>query len=150
VRFRDTRPAGARIFETRLRVQFADIDLAGIMYFAAYWRYVERAEMDMFADLGFPYASIFDEFDVWMPRVHAVGEYHAPALIDDWLTMRTHVEKVGVASCVWKTVVFNERTGQPGADFTLTIVCMDRSSHKSRPLPSRIREALVAAWGAPA
>ena len=51
-RFRDTIPAGARVFEARLQVQWADVDVAGIMYFAAYSRFAENAEMQFFAELA--------------------------------------------------------------------------------------------------
>jgi acyl-CoA thioester hydrolase len=146
-RFRDTRPADARAFETRVRVQWADIDIAGICYFAAYWRFAERAEMDMFRDLGYPYAEIFDRFDMWLPRVNVQADYHAPALMDDWLTLRTHVEKVGASSVRWRTVVLNERTEEPGAAFGLTIACMNRANRKSVPLPPELREALLACVG---
>jgi YbgC/YbaW family acyl-CoA thioester hydrolase len=144
VKFRDTLPPGARAFETRLPVQWADVDIAGIMYFAAYWRFAERAEMDMFRDLGFPYNTVFDDLDFWLPRVHAEAQYHAPALMDDWLRMRTHIEKVGASSVKWTTVVFNERTGEPGAALHLTVACMDRETKKSRPLPEALRGALRA------
>jgi acyl-CoA thioester hydrolase len=144
VKFRDALPPGARAFETRLPVQWADVDIAGIMYFAAYWRFAERAEMDMFRDLGFPYNTVFDDLDFWLPRVHAEAQYHAPALMDDWLRMRTHIEKVGASSVKWITVVFNERTGEPGAALHLTVACMDRKTKKSRPLPEPLRGALRA------
>lgn len=149
-RFRDTLPPGARTFETRMAVQWADIDIAGIMYFAAYWRFVEKAEIDMFAALGFPYSTVFDEYGIWMPRVRAEAEYHAPALMDDMLLLRTHIEKVGASSLRWKTVVFNERTGAAGAEFTLTIACMDRQSRKSTPLPFTIRKAFSGCTPEPA
>jgi YbgC/YbaW family acyl-CoA thioester hydrolase len=146
-RFKDTLPSDARAFETRLRVQWGDIDVAGICYFAAYWRFAERAEMDMFRDLGYPYAELFDRYDIWLPRVHVQAEYHAPALMDDWLRMRTHVEKVGASSVRWRTVVFNERTDEAGAAFELTIACMDRATKKSVPLPPALRADLLACVG---
>jgi len=146
-RYRDTKPSGARAFATRLRVQWGDVDIAGICYFAAYWRFAERAEMDMFRDLGFPYGEVFDRYDIWLPRVDVHAEYHAPALMDDWLDMRTHVEKVGGSSLRFKTVVTNERTGEPGAAFTLTVACMDRATKKSAPLPAELRSALLACVG---
>ena len=148
MKFRDTRPAGARVFETRLRVQWADIDVAGIMYFAAYWRFAERAEMDLFNELGFPYNQLFDRYDMWLPRVHIEAQYHAPAAMDDWIAMRTHVEKVGASSMRWKTVMVNERTGESGAEFTLTVACMDRTTKKSRPMPAPMRDALLSCLGA--
>ena len=72
-------------------------------------------------------------------------EYHAPALMDDWLLMRTHLEKVGASSIRWRTVMFNERTGNPGAAFTFTVACTDRETTKSRPLPPQLRDVLLEA-----
>jgi YbgC/YbaW family acyl-CoA thioester hydrolase len=135
------------VFETRLQVQWADVDIAGIMYFAAYWRFVEYAEICYFAELGFPYDTVFDEYDFWLPRVRAEAEYHAPALMNDWLRMRTHLEKVGASSVRWQTVVFNERTGEPGGAFTVTVACIDRMAKKSCPMPEPIRQALLGAIG---
>ena len=148
-RFKDTLPAGARAFETRLQVQWADVDIAGIMYFAAYWRFVEYAEIKFFEELGFPYDRVFDDHDFWLPRVRAEAEYHAPALMNDWLRLRTHIEKVGGSSVRWKTVAFNERTGEAGAEFSLTVACIDRTTKKSRPLPPAMSAALRSATPCP-
>ena len=143
MKFKDETPQGARVFETRVMVQWADVDIAGIMYFAAYQRAVERAEMDFFGELGFPYESVFEQYDMWLPRVHVEADYHKPALMGDWLALRTHIRHVGGSSVKWQTVVHNERTNQAGAVFNLTVACMDRRSHKSRALPPGMRAALV-------
>jgi acyl-CoA thioester hydrolase len=142
-RFKDDLPAGARTFETRLQVMWADVDIAGIMYFAAYWRFAEYAEQHMFEAIGFPYERVFDEFDFWMPRVHCEAEYFAPALMGDWLRLRAHVERVGASSIRYQVVIFNERSGEAHAALTLTIAAMSRATKKSMPLPEPIREALA-------
>lgn len=143
-RFRDTISSSARIFESRLQVQWADVDIAGIMYFAAYSRFAEYAEMQLFAELGFPYERVFTEYAFWLPRVHVEAEYHAPALMSDWLRMRTHIERVGASSIRWKTVFFNERTHEPGAAMTFIVAAIDADMKQSRPLPEPIRSALLA------
>lgn len=145
--FKDTTPSGARIFETRVMVQWADVDIAGIMYFAAYQRAVERAEMDFFGELGFPYNSVFEEYDIWLPRVHVEADYHRPALMGDWLTLRTHIRHVGGSSVKWQTLVHNERTTYTGAAFDLVVACIDRRTLKSRPLPEPMGLALRACLG---
>jgi acyl-CoA thioester hydrolase len=142
-RFKDSTPPGARIFETQVMVQWADIDIAGIMYFAAYQRSVERAEMDFFGELGFPYNTVFEQYDIWLPRVHVEAEYHTPAFMGDWLTLRTHLRHVGSSSIKWQTIVNNNRTAEVGAVFNLVVACMDRRTHKSRPLPPPMRGALL-------
>lgn len=130
-------------------VQWADVDIAGIMYFAAYQRAAERAEMDFFAEIGFPYDKVFAKYDIWLPRVHVEADYHKPALMSDWLRLRTHITHVGASSIKWETVVFNERTNEAGAAIRLVAACMDRSTLKSRPLPDDIRSALLECVGEP-
>ncbi len=148
-KFKDTLPSGARSFEARLQVQWADVDIAGIMYFAAYPRFAEYAEMQLFAELGFPYETVFTQYDFWLPRVRVEAEYHAPAMMSDWLRMRTHIERVGSSSVRWKTVLFNERTGEAGAALTFIVAAIDGVTKKSRPLPEPIRSALLACVAAP-
>ncbi len=133
-----------RTFESRVLVQWADVDIAGVMYFAAYQRAVERAEMDFFRELGFSYNKVFEKYDVWFPRVHVVADYFKPALMEDWLTLRTNIYHVGTSSVKWKTAMHNERTGEIGARMDVTVVCIDRRSLKSRPLPQDMRDALMA------
>jgi acyl-CoA thioester hydrolase len=142
-RFRDDLPPGAHTFESRLQVQWADVDIAGIMYFANYWRFAEYAEMEMFRELGFPYDSLFDDLDFWLPRVRAEAEYHAPAFMSDWLRMRMHVEWVGASSVRWQVVMFNETTGRVSSALTLTVACMNRETKKSMQLPLALRRKLL-------
>ncbi len=132
-----------RTFESRVLVQWADVDIAGVMYFAAYQRAVERAEMDFFRELGFSYNEVFEKYDVWFPRVHVVADYFKPALMEDWLTLRTTIYHVGNSSVKWKTLMHNERTGETGAQMDVTVVCIDRKSLKSRPLPQDMRDTLM-------
>ena len=142
-KFKDPLPPGARTFESRLQVQWADVDIAGIMYFAAYWRFAEYAEQRMFEAIGFPYERVFDEFDFWTPRVHCEATYHASALMGDWMRLRTHVERIGASSIAYTVVMFNERTSEASAVLRLTIAAMDRRTKKSMPLPQPIREAFA-------
>ena len=94
--------------------------------------------------MGFPYESVFAEYGFWLPRVRVEAEYHAPALMSDWLRMRTHVERVGKSSVRWKTIFVNERTGEPGAEMNVIVVAIDAETKKSRPIPEPMRAALLA------
>jgi len=134
----------SRVFEARLQVQWADVDVAGIMYFAAYSRFAEYAEMQLFAELGFPYESVFTKYAFWLPRVRVEAEYRAPALMSDWMRMRTEILHVGRSSLRWKTTFLNERTGAEGATISFVVAAVDAKTLKSRALPEPIRSALLA------
>ena len=92
--------------------------------------------MQLFAELGFPYESVFETYDFWLPRVRVEAEYLAPALMSDWLRLRTHIEHVGASSVRWQTVFFNERTSKAGAVVRFIVATIDGQQKKSRPLPN--------------
>jgi acyl-CoA thioester hydrolase len=142
--FRDNLPADARTFEARAQVQWADVDIAGIIYFVAYWRFQELAEMELFRAIGFPYEEVFKNAEFHIPRIHTEATFYNPALMGDRLRMRLHVTKVGASSVSWQTVVFNETSGQVAAALSLTVACMNAQTRKSMPLPPKMREALLA------
>ncbi|MDP9018080.1 MAG: acyl-CoA thioesterase, partial [Candidatus Eremiobacteraeota bacterium] len=105
MKYRDTTPPGARIFEVRDRVRWSDVDIAGIIYFGAYVRFIELAETELFRSLGFAYAKMFDQLDIWLPRVHLDFDFFKPALMDDELLLRTHIAKLGSSSITMRMIV---------------------------------------------
>lgn len=65
-------------FKAVRRVEFADTDMAGIMHFSNFFRFMETAEHGFFRSLGL---SIVGE--VGWPRVRAQCDYHAPLKFED-------------------------------------------------------------------
>lgn len=128
-------PGDVRVFEVRDRVRWSDVDIAGIIYFGAYVRFIELAETELMRDLGFAYSQVFDRFNIWLPRVHLDFDFFKPAFMDDELVMKTHIERVGTSSITLKTEVYNVRAQETDALATLIVVCVDRQTMKSRPLP---------------
>ncbi|MBV9148810.1 MAG: acyl-CoA thioesterase [Candidatus Eremiobacteraeota bacterium] len=136
--------AAGRVFEVRDRVRWSDVDIAGIIYFGAYVRFVELAETELFRELGFPFARMFDQLDVWLPRVHLDFDFHRPARMDDELIVRTRVAKVGNSSIILKIAVHDAATDAVDASCTLIVATVGRTSMKSQPIPPELRAALLA------
>ncbi|MBC5829873.1 MAG: acyl-CoA thioesterase [Candidatus Eremiobacteraeota bacterium] len=137
-------PGNVRIFEVRDRVRWSDVDIAGIIYFGAYVRLIELAETELLRELGFPYAEVFDKFNIWLPRVHLDFDFFKPAFMDDELLMRTQVVRVGTSSITLKTEVHNIRGAEIDAVASLVMACVDRRTLKSRPLPAAFADPLRA------
>ena len=136
--------AASRVFEVRDRVRWSDVDIAGIIYFGAYVRFIELAETELFRELGFPYARMFEQLDVWLPRVHLDFDFSRPARMDDELIVRTRVAKVGNSSITLQIDVHDAETDQIDASCRLIVATVDREKMKSRPIPAELRTALVA------
>ena len=58
-------------FATTRRVEFADTDMAGIVHFSNYLRYMEMAEHDFLRSIGFSVNGTIEGRHVGWPRVHA-------------------------------------------------------------------------------
>lgn len=78
-------------FEFKLcrTVEFHETDMAGIMHFSNYFRFMEAAESAFYRSLG--YSVVMDKHDppVSFPRVHAECDYFAPVRFED--TVETHL-----------------------------------------------------------
>ncbi len=83
-----------------LRVYFEDTDVAGIVYYANYLRFMERARSDMLRAAGIDQRATLESGE----GVYAVAEvaikYHRPAKLDDALLIVSRIVAVRAASCV--------------------------------------------------
>src|SRR6266496_4625646 len=70
-------------FKIVRRVEFSDTDMAGIVYYANFFRYMEAAETAFFRSLGFSLMTRQVEPPVGWPRVHAECDYAQPLYFED-------------------------------------------------------------------
>src|SRR5258706_12072417 len=70
-------------FKAVRRVEFSETDMAGIVHYANFFRYMETAEHGFFRALG--YSVVMDQFEpaVGWPRVHAECDYRQPLRFED-------------------------------------------------------------------
>ena len=70
-------------FQFRKRVEFAETDMAGIVHFSNYFRYMEAAEHAFFRSLGLSVHATIDGREVGFPRAEATCRYLAPLRFED-------------------------------------------------------------------
>ena len=68
-------------FKAQRRVEFSDTDMAGIMHYSNFFRFMETAEHAFFRSIGFSIAP--GQPRVGWPRVHASCDYHRPLRFED-------------------------------------------------------------------
>lgn len=118
-------------YHTSRLVEFADTDMAGIMHFASFFRYMEAAEHELLRNLGF---SIYTEINgdvVTFPRVAASCEFHSPARCEEMLDIDVTVKRVGTKSVTYG-FQFSQR-GRNVATGQMTSVCC-RMPHGEPPI----------------
>ena len=83
-----------------LRVYFEDTDTAGIVYYANYLRFMERARSDMLRAIGVDQRAALESGDGVYAVAEAQIKYRRPAKLDDALVVVSNVREVRAASCV--------------------------------------------------
>ena len=88
-------------FHTTRIVEFSDTDMAGIVHFAAFFRFMEAAEHAFLRSLGLSVVMEWEGQKVSFPRVSAACDFLRPARFGDELTISVDVEKVGRSSVTY-------------------------------------------------
>ncbi|MBL9200541.1 MAG: acyl-CoA thioesterase [Opitutaceae bacterium] len=138
-------------FRYRRLVEFADTDLAGIMHFANYFRFVESAEHAFFRSLGFSiHSSEGSRHDGW-PRIEVTCKYHRPARFQETLEVRLHVTELRTTSLTYAFAIHSaDAPGEPlvaTGTFGIIHVELDTATREIRktPIPAPLRAKLEAA-----
>src|SRR5205823_12460791 len=117
-------------FTTTRRVEFGDTDMAGIMHFANFFRFMEAAEADFLHALGLSVCWRDGPVRCGFPRVSVACDFTKPARFEDVLTVAVTVERVGAKSVTFRHDFSNQR-GEPIAVGRITTV-FSRSAEPGR------------------
>ena len=83
-----------------LRVYFEDTDVAGIVYYANYLKFMERARSDMLRSAGIDKRAVLEAGGGVYVVAEASLKYRRPAKLDDALVVLSSVREVRAASCL--------------------------------------------------
>jgi acyl-CoA thioester hydrolase len=122
-----------------VRVYYEDTDSGGIVYYANYLKFAERARTEMLRDLGVNHADMVERSGVGFSVRYCEVEYLRPARLDDLLEVVTRVTGVGGAVLELEQIVL--RAGDEAARLHIKLACLNRSGRPVR-LPDGIRAAL--------
>jgi YbgC/YbaW family acyl-CoA thioester hydrolase len=80
-------------FTVQRRVEFSETDMAGIMHYSNFFRFMETAEHAFYRSLG--HSVVMTQFDPPMgwPRVHAECDYFKPLLFEDLVEVHLLVKE---------------------------------------------------------
>jgi len=131
-------------FSMTRRVEFSDTDMAGIVHFVNFYRYMEQAEHEFFRSLGL---SIMqkqaDGTVIGWPRVSAACTFEAPAYYDDLLEVRLSVVCKGVKSLTMKFEFWRDETRiARGQLKTACCLCRHDAPIKSIEIPPSYSEKI--------
>lgn len=122
-----------------VRVYYEDTDAGGVVYYANYLKFFERARTEWLRALGFEQDALRHRFGLLF-MVHSVSvEYRRPAFFNDLLEVASHLEERHRVS-----MVFSQTVRHPGRDGLILctgkvkVACVDEKTMRPRPLPTEL------------
>jgi acyl-CoA thioester hydrolase len=122
-----------------VRVYFEDTDAGGIVYYANYLHFAERARSEMFRHFGIESGRMVKDWGLSFAVKNCSMDFIKPAKLDDLLLIKTRLTEIGGAS-LWASQMIS-LDGSDLVCLELKIACI---SLKGRPvrMPSKIRNQL--------
>src|ERR1700682_2765520 len=88
-------------FRTKRRVEFSDTDMAGIVHFANFFRFMEAAECEFLRARGLSVVLEWEGQSTAFPRVAATCDSLKPARFQDVLDVAVTIERIGTKSVTY-------------------------------------------------
>ena len=121
------------VFTWTVRVYYEDTDAGGIVYYANYLKFYERARTEWLRSLGIDQQTLRDQDGAIFVVRSANIDYRASARLDDEVTITLNVEKLGGASVHFTQQAWRGDTLLSSAD--VKVGCVDAATMRPRSLP---------------
>lgn len=125
--------------EFQVRVYYEDTDLAGIVYYANYLRFIERARTEWVRDLGVDQGALKRDQGIVFAVRRVEADYLKPARFDDLLTVTTRLLELGGARIELEQEVL--RAGERLFAARVVLVCLSDAGGAVR-MPPDVRAKL--------
>ena len=124
-----------------VRVYYEDTDSGGVVYYANYLRFLERARTEYLRSLGFEQDKLKQQGIIFAVRSVSI-EYLKPALFNDMLTVTAQVSELARASFTFQQKIMRQTDQTLISSAIVRIACIDVNRFIPTPIPETIREAI--------
>jgi acyl-CoA thioester hydrolase len=127
------------VFTWPVRVYWEDTDAGGVVYYANYLTFMERARSEWLRALGFDQNRLKEEQGIVFVVRQACIDYLKPARYDDLLTVSASLKQAGRASLVMSQTILREELLATGE---VTLACVNALSFKPVRIPQELLQII--------
>jgi len=123
------------------RVQFYETDVAGIVHFSWFFRYMEEAEHAMWREAGL---SIHPpDSDIGWPRIASAFEFYRPLRFEDEFDVHLRIAEMTKKTIRYECTL--TKNGEKLASGSMTIACVKKAPQmRGIEIPDEVRERIMA------
>lgn len=129
-------------FSIQLRVYYQDTDAGGVVFHGQYLAFMERARTEMLNALGYDLAAFAESHGVLFMVHSLAATFHAPARLNELVSVSAEIAKMGRASLVFRQRV--ERGSELLVEAEVTLALVDRVRLKPTRVPQELKNTLDA------
>lgn len=126
-----------------VRVYYEDTDCGGVVYYANYLKFLERARTERLRDLGYEQDRLRDEQGIIFAVRSLEIEYLRPARFNDLLNVSADVVAAGKASLTFDQRVARISDDELLSTATVRIACVDTLNMRPCPIPASLIEEIT-------
>ena len=121
-----------------IRVYYEDTDAGGVVYYANYLKFMERARTEWLREIGFEQDSLLQEYGMIFAVRQVKVRYHQPAHFNEALQVSASIARKGRASLTFYQEVRRERDNTLLCSGEIEIACVNMQKMRPMPIPKSI------------
>ena len=125
-------------FSWPVRVYYEDTDAGGVVYYANYLKFFERARTEYLRQFGLGQKQLIEQQDLIFAVRHVSVDYLKPAVFDDLLVVNTEITGLKKASLVFQQNIVREKDNVLLCRASCKVACLQASQLKPRAIPETI------------
>ena len=129
-------------FSFPVRVYWEDTDAGGIVYYANYLKFMERARSEWLRAIGIEQGPLKDEHNAMFVVVDVEAHFKRPARYGELLQVGCVIEQTTRASLTFKQQIL--RDGELLIDGKVRVACLDATTFRPQPVPDTVTEKMQA------
>lgn len=130
-------------FRLDVRIYYEDTDAGGVVYYANYLKYMERARTQWLGRLGFAQAELARSHGILFAVRAVTVDYRQPAGLDDELEVSAALTEVKRASLGFRHAVMRPADDCLLVTGAVRVACLRGADLRPCPIPSDLREAFL-------
>ena len=129
-------------FTWPVRVYYEDTDAGGVVYYANYLKFLERARTEYLRALGFEQDQLKQEYGIIF-AVHSLSiKYQKPAVFNDALTVTAEIVERGNARLTFKQMITRDKDKTSICSAEVIIACLNADKFSPTRIPVQLQEVL--------
>jgi acyl-CoA thioester hydrolase len=127
----------AKEFIWQIRVYYEDTDAGGVVFYANYLRFMERARTEWLRSIGFEHEHLINKHNLLFAVRNLTIDYKKPGRLDDLLTITSRLLSNRGASIIFQQSIKNEKN-ELLTQAEIKVACLNATTLKASPMPEEL------------